>query len=193
MAERTPLTKKDVCETYAQDGYSGSYASASPGMMGILKAYLQENDMYTSTATTNQERWERIVRDAVPSQQSLAKPEHYKSLPKHQRFRSDFQLYFTVGERFYHNQYFQWSLAFIVCSIIHYVSTQLYATPLPIISRWSCSAFPSQAHCSFLWLPMKSTFNLLTDDLAKFFTTAVVHRGIQQLTEKISPFKPKRS
>ncbi len=193
MAERTPLTKQDVCDTFAVDGYDGTNASTSPGVAGVLKAYLQEHNMKTSTATTNKERWERIVRDAVPSQYFLAKPQHYKSLPSHQRLNADFQMYFTLGERFYHNQYFQWSLAFVVCSIIHYVSTQLYATPIPIISRWSCSAFPSQAHCNFLWLPMKTTFNALTDDLAKFFTTSMVRKGIQNLTEYLAPFKPRRS
>ena len=193
MAERPPLTKQAVCEYFEKDGYGGQFASPSPGNVGYLKSYFEENDMKTSTATTNKERWERIVRDAVPSQTHLARPQHYKSLPKHQRLNPDFQMYFTLGERFYHNQYFQWSLAFIVCSVIHYVSTQLYATPIPIISRWSCSAFPSQAHCNFLWLPMKTTFNALTDDLAKFFTTSIVRKGIQNLTEYLAPFKPKRS
>ena len=193
MAERPPLSKQAVCEYFEKDGYGGAMASPSPGVQGYLKTYLIENNMKTSTATTNKERWERIVRDAVPSQTHLAIPEHYKSLPKHHRYNPRFQAYFTLGDRLYHNEYMQWSFAFIVCSVIHYVSTQLYATPIPIISKWSCSAFPSQAHCNFLWVPMKTTFNALTDDLAKFFTTSLVRKGIKNIIEYISPSKPKRS
>jgi len=199
MAEQAPLTRQEVCSYFnferssLRNGYGGRYASSEKGIAGKLKGYMEAYDMKTSTATTNKERWERIVRDAVPSQYHLANPHHYKSMPEHQRANKVFQTYFLFKERFYHNEHFQWFLAILVCSFIHYVATQLYATPLTFISRWSCSAVPSQAHCGMFWLPMNATFDLLTTDLAKFFTTAIVQRGIKNLTTSIFPFKPKSS
>ena len=197
MAEQASLTRQEVCSAFGNfafgsgSGYGGHYASTKPGVAGMLKKYLEDNGMKTSTASTNKERWERIVRDAVPSQYHLANPHHYKSMPEHQRDNGVFKAYFLFKERFYHNEHFQWFLAILVCSFIHYVATQLYATPLTFISRWSCSAVPSQAHCGMFWLPMNATFDLLTTDLAKFFTTAIVQRGIKSLTANIFPFKLK--
>ena len=188
-----PLQRRDVVELFNAHGYDGRYASTEAGLSGYLKAYLEDHNMFVSTAGSNKEKWERVVRDAVSAERHLARPQHYKKMPKHQRLNPDFLMYFGAGEQLYHNPRFQWFVAFIVCSLAHYGASQMYATPLPsFYLPISCSALPVQGHCSWLKTIMDVTYGELTTDIAKFVTVSFVQKFIDEwIVASVAPIKKK--
>ena len=61
-------------------------ASTEAGLSGFLKAYLEDHNMFVSTAGSNKEKWARIVRDAVSSEYHRgwrSRVFHGKLCPRH--------------------------------------------------------------------------------------------------------------
>ena len=57
--------------------------SNEAGVKGLMMKRMEERGLIKSRATTNQAKWERIIRDCVPSEKAFADPKdyHFNILP----------------------------------------------------------------------------------------------------------------
>ena len=181
------LTPARILKEFKENGYESEYSSSKTlGVRQPMTDYLKANGVFYSD-TDNGEKWRRVVRDCVPSEQHLADPSHYKRVPKKFAYRWDFVVHhYLFPARLIHHPLFRYALAFTFTYYAHLWSFEWYVKPL-----WNlppCAKIPLQPQCYALKTIQDYTFNGW-NDFAKLFWLWGVQNVFKQVAEVIAPLR----
>ncbi len=190
MSTKHTLTEKDVVSAFEEDGYDAY--NNKKGVSDTLKAYLETHKMKTSTASTNAEKWSRIVRDCVPSEQYLANPSHYRSVPKKFMTRLDFLTYhYASGYKLLTSPPIQFILTALFLQQLHYWAYKAYVVPLrffPFYNTMSCQSAQHITGCGVLHNLQQYSFKT-GDDLKQYLVLVVSQHFVAWATKLMLPYK----
>ncbi len=190
MSTPKSLTDKDIVSYFEEDGYDAFHKKK--GVSDVLKEYMERNCLKTSTASTNAEKWKRIVRDCVEGEQHLAQPHHYRSIPLKFRRRPDF-LYHHYINRFkvLTSSPAQFIYTALLLHFAHKWSHQLYMIPLrffPFYNSKACSDASHMTGCDWLNHIQQYSFKG-ENDLKKYVVIVASQQVVRWVTNRLSPYR----
>ena len=191
MSTPKTLTDKDIVSAFEEDGYDAF--NNRKGVSDLLKGYMEANNMKTSTASTNAEKWKRIVRDCVSAEQHLANPSHYRALPPKFRFRLDFVYYHSIGRfKLLTSQPAQFIYTAMLLHLAHNWSHRLYMFPLDFFPFYNTKACSDASHLTGCdWLNSVQQYSFKGEnDLKRYVAIVVSQQVVKWVTGLVSPYRP---
>jgi hypothetical protein len=167
LRKNAPLTAEWIIAEFDETGYGGRMADSNEaGVKGLMLKRFEERGLIKSRATTNQAKWERIIRDCVPSEKYFADPKdyHYNILPPRRFWLRWSFIKYCLWDRiaFVHSLPFQFTVAALVNYFLHRWSYDLYTTRW-FFQRFSCREYPIQVFCSVVKGIQDNTFTGLRE------------------------------